>query len=62
MAAYLARRLSSQAWPFQAVVTLHEPAAAVADRIWPGMGVIEPVDDDSCLLHLGAGTPATSRG
>ncbi|MFJ3859539.1 helix-turn-helix transcriptional regulator [Streptomyces sp. NPDC090085] len=57
VAAYLARRLSSQAWPFQAVVTLHEPAAAVADRIWPGMGVIEPVDDHSCLLHLGAGTP-----
>ncbi len=25
VAAYLARRLSSQAWPFQAVVTLHEP-------------------------------------
>ncbi|MFG2335682.1 helix-turn-helix transcriptional regulator [Streptomyces yangpuensis] len=53
-AAYLARRLSAQTWPFQATVTLHESAAAVADRVWPGMGVVEPVDDHSCVLHLGA--------
>ncbi|MFD9223441.1 helix-turn-helix transcriptional regulator [Streptomyces sp. NPDC060064] len=57
VAAYLAHQLSSQTWPFQAIITLHERAAAVADRVWPGMGVIEPVDDHSCLLHLGAGTP-----
>jgi predicted DNA-binding transcriptional regulator YafY len=57
VATYLAHQLSSQTWPFQATITLHEPAAAVADRVWPGMGVIEPVDDRSCLLHLGAGTP-----
>ncbi|MFK0256179.1 helix-turn-helix transcriptional regulator [Streptomyces sp. NPDC090445] len=56
-AAYVARRLSAQAWPFRATVTLHESAAVVADRVWPGMGVIEPVDDHSCLLHLGADTP-----
>ncbi|MDX3644458.1 helix-turn-helix transcriptional regulator [Streptomyces sp. MB09-02B] len=56
-ATYLAHRLSSRAWPFRATVTLHESAAAVGDRIWPGMGVLEPVDDDRCLLHLGAGTP-----
>ncbi|GAB2874557.1 WYL domain-containing protein [Streptomyces deserti] len=54
VATYLAHQLSWRAWPFQATVTLHEPAAAVADRIWPGMGVLEPVDDHSCLLHLGA--------
>ncbi|WP_030764984.1 helix-turn-helix transcriptional regulator [Streptomyces sp. NRRL F-2664] len=57
VARYLAHQLSSKTWPFQATVTLHEPAAAVADRIWPGMGIIEPVDDDTCLLHLGADTP-----
>lgn len=62
VATYLAHQLSSQTWPFRATITLHEPAAAVADRVWPGMGVIEPVDDHSCLLHLGAGTPATSSG
>ncbi|MFJ8942635.1 helix-turn-helix transcriptional regulator [Streptomyces sp. NPDC102395] len=57
VATYLAHQLSSRTWPYQAVITLHEPAAAVTDRIWPGMGVIEPVDDESCLLHLGADTP-----
>ncbi|MER5713812.1 WYL domain-containing protein [Streptomyces sp. NPDC002132] len=57
MATYLAHRLSSRTWPYQATVTLHEPAAAVTDRVWPGMGVIEPVDDESCLLHLGAENP-----
>ncbi|WDZ82712.1 helix-turn-helix transcriptional regulator [Micromonospora cathayae] len=56
-ATYLAYQLSARAWPCQATVTLHEPAEAVADRLWPGMGVLEPVDDGSCLLHLGADTP-----
>jgi hypothetical protein len=39
-------------------VTLHESAEAVTDRVWPGMGVIEAIDDQSCLLHLGADTPS----
>ncbi|WP_079250473.1 helix-turn-helix transcriptional regulator [Streptomyces amritsarensis] len=55
-AAYVARRLSAQTWPLQATVTLHESATAVADRVWPGMGCVEPVDEHSCLLHLGADT------
>ncbi|MEU7135961.1 YafY family protein [Streptomyces sp. NPDC046261] len=54
VATYLAHRLSWRAWPFQATVTLHEAAEAVADRVWPGMGVLEPVDERSSLLHLGA--------
>jgi len=54
---YLSHQLSSQTWPYRAVVTLHEPAEAVADRIWPGMGAIEAVDEHSCLLHLGAESP-----
>ncbi|MBG0826658.1 WYL domain-containing protein [Planomonospora sp. ID67723] len=58
VAAYLARRLSSRTWPFQATVTLHESAEAVADRVWPGMGVVEAVDDHRCLLHVGAETPS----
>ncbi|MEV6678215.1 WYL domain-containing protein [Streptomyces erythrochromogenes] len=55
-AAYVARRLSAQAWPVRATVTLHESATAVAGRVWPGMGVVEPVDEHSCLLYLGADT------
>lgn len=43
-------------------VVHYEPAAAVTDCVWPGMGVVEPVDDDSCLLHLGADAPVASPG
>ncbi|THA73343.1 WYL domain-containing protein [Streptomyces sp. A0592] len=57
VATYLSHQLSSLTWPVRATVTLHEPAAAITDRIWPGMGVVEPVDDHTCLLHLGADTP-----
>jgi predicted DNA-binding transcriptional regulator YafY len=57
VATYLAHQLSSRTWAFQASITLHEQAEAVVDRVWPGMGVIEPVDEHSCLLHLGADTP-----
>ncbi|MEJ3745968.1 YafY family protein [Actinomycetes bacterium KLBMP 9797] len=55
---YLSNQLSTRAWPCRATVTLHEPAGAVAARLWPGMGVLEAVDDRSCRLHVGADTPA----
>ncbi|MBG0816460.1 YafY family protein [Planomonospora sp. ID82291] len=58
VAAYLARRLSWRTWPWQASVVLHVPAQAAAGRVWPGMGVIEAVDGDRCLLHVGAESPA----
>ncbi|MFE9744019.1 helix-turn-helix transcriptional regulator [Saccharothrix saharensis] len=56
VAAYLEQRLSSHAWPVRATVTLHDSASAVADRLWPGTGVVEPVDARHCLLHVGADT------
>ncbi|MEV4188137.1 WYL domain-containing protein [Streptosporangium canum] len=58
VATYLAHQLSSRTWPCQATVSLHESAEAVADRVWPGMGVVEAVDDRTCLLHVGAETPS----
>ncbi|MEU4806119.1 YafY family protein [Actinosynnema sp. NPDC023587] len=57
-ATYLAHQLSARTWPCRAAVLLHEAADAVADRVWPGMGVVEAVDGRSSLLHLGAETPA----
>ncbi|MEV4479147.1 helix-turn-helix transcriptional regulator [Micromonospora coxensis] len=57
-AAYLARQLSVGPWAVRATVTVPEPAAVVAGRLWPGMGAVEAVDATSCLLHLGADTPA----
>ncbi|MFC4336335.1 helix-turn-helix transcriptional regulator [Salininema proteolyticum] len=55
--AYVDDRLSSQAWAYRAVVRLEEPASAVVDRIWPGMGVLEPAGEGACLLRVGAETP-----
>ncbi len=55
--AYLANQLSTRAWPCQAVVLLHEPAEALADRVWPGTGVLEAVDERTCRFHVGAETP-----
>lgn len=57
-AAYVSHQLSSGAWPCRAVVRLHAAAEAVADRVWPGMGVLEAVDERSCLFHVGAETPS----
>ncbi|MGW0435363.1 helix-turn-helix transcriptional regulator [Micromonospora sp. NPDC003197] len=57
VATYLSHQLSSRTWLYQATVSLHESAEAVNERIWPGMGVVETVDDRSCLLHVGADTP-----
>jgi predicted DNA-binding transcriptional regulator YafY len=56
--AYLSRQLSTGPWAVRATVTLHQPATAVADLVWPGMGAVEPVDEGSCLLHLGAESAA----
>jgi predicted DNA-binding transcriptional regulator YafY len=55
--AFLTRRLSSQSWPYRATVRLHASADELADRVWPGTGLLEPVDDHSCLLHVGADSP-----
>ncbi|NNH68881.1 YafY family transcriptional regulator [Nocardia uniformis] len=54
---YLSNRLSQTSWPYQATVTLHRSAADLADRIWAGMGVLEAVDNSTCLLHIGADSP-----
>jgi predicted DNA-binding transcriptional regulator YafY len=56
VATYLSHQLSSRTWPLQATITLHESADAVAERVWPGMGVVEAIDDRSCALHVGADT------
>jgi hypothetical protein len=45
-------------WPFQATIVMHEPAPVVAEKVWPGMGAVEPRDQHSCVLHLGAESPA----
>jgi hypothetical protein len=39
---------------YRAVVTLHAPVEAVTDWLRPADGVLEPVDDRTCVLRTGA--------
>ncbi|WP_232666887.1 helix-turn-helix transcriptional regulator [Pseudonocardia sp. TRM90224] len=50
---YLSNQLSIKAWRHQATVRLDGSADELADRVWPGMGVLETVDASSCLMHVG---------
>jgi predicted DNA-binding transcriptional regulator YafY len=54
VAAYVARGVSAAAFRFRARVTVHAPAAVVATRINPAVGVVEAIDDRSCVLATGA--------
>jgi predicted DNA-binding transcriptional regulator YafY len=56
LVAYIAREVWSVSWRHHARVRLHAPAEAVAQRIPPGVGLLEAVDDGTCLLHTGAET------
>jgi predicted DNA-binding transcriptional regulator YafY len=55
-AAYVSRGVSAAAWRWRARVTVRAPASVVTERINPAVGVVEPVDADTCVLHTGAGT------
>jgi predicted DNA-binding transcriptional regulator YafY len=59
VAAYVSGRVSAAAWRHTAAVTVHAPAAVVADRINPAVGTVEPVDDRTCVLHTGADSVQT---
>jgi predicted DNA-binding transcriptional regulator YafY len=54
VAAYVARGVSAAAFRFRARVTVHAPAAVVAARVNPAVGVVEAIDDRSCVLATGA--------
>ncbi|MGP4004288.1 helix-turn-helix transcriptional regulator [Streptomyces sp. 8N706] len=56
LAGYVARGVSTAAYAVQAVVVLHASAEEAARRISPSAGVLEAVDDHTCLLHTGAHT------
>lgn len=59
LAAYVARGVSAAAYRFRARVTVHAPAAVIADRIHPAVGVVEAIDDQSCVLATGADSVET---
>ncbi|WP_017608998.1 helix-turn-helix transcriptional regulator [Nocardiopsis xinjiangensis] len=50
VALYLQRRLGAHMWPLRARVRVYAPAEEVSAH---GMGVVEPVDEHTCLLLIG---------
>jgi hypothetical protein len=44
-------------WNYRARVTLRAPASTVAPKISSAAGVLESIDDHSCILDAGASTP-----
>ncbi len=45
--------ITSAPYRHQARILLHTPVETAADRIAPTVGVLEPVDAESCILHTG---------
>jgi predicted DNA-binding transcriptional regulator YafY len=56
-AAAFVMRGVADVWAAQARIRLHAPADVVRDRMWPLHGRLEPLDEHSCMLHLGAENP-----
>ena len=54
LAEYVARGVSGAVYRERATVLLRVPAERAAQRISPLVGVLEAVDEHSCLLHTGA--------
>lgn len=59
VAAYVSRRVSAAAWRYRAAVVVHLPATALADRLTPAAGAVQPLDEETCLFETGADTVQT---
>ncbi|MGH8883235.1 MAG: helix-turn-helix transcriptional regulator, partial [Stackebrandtia sp.] len=53
LAEYVTRK-GIAVWRHQARIRLHVPAAAIAERVTPAMGTLEPIDEQHCVLNTGA--------
>ncbi|MFD8867768.1 helix-turn-helix transcriptional regulator [Streptomyces sp. NPDC059590] len=56
LAAYVREGVSTTAYAARATVLLRVSAERAAEHVPPAAGVLEPVDEHSCLLHCGAGS------
>jgi predicted DNA-binding transcriptional regulator YafY len=53
-AAFVAHAVTTAPYRYQARVLLRAPAAAIAARLPPTVGTVEPAGEDGCLLSTGA--------
>jgi predicted DNA-binding transcriptional regulator YafY len=54
VARYTSRGVSTSVYRYQARLTLHVPAEVAAEKFTPTSGLVEPIDDRSCTLHVGS--------
>ncbi|WP_432523757.1 helix-turn-helix transcriptional regulator [Kineococcus sp. SYSU DK006] len=57
--AFTVREVASSGWAVHARLRVRAPAAQVLERINPAVGVVEALDDGSCVLITGADSLAT---
>src|SRR5438477_5920014 len=55
IAAYVMHNVRSVRMRFEAVVTVHAPAATIIERV-PSAVLVEPIDENTCAVHAGAGS------
>jgi predicted DNA-binding transcriptional regulator YafY len=53
-AAFVSKSLSQGPYPYRARVTLDAPVDAISKRISPSAGVLEAIDEGTCMLHTGS--------
>ena len=53
-AAFVSKALSQVPYPYRARVTLDATVDAISKRIPPSAGVLEAIDERSCMLHTGS--------
>jgi predicted DNA-binding transcriptional regulator YafY len=54
IAGYTSRGMSTAAYRYQGRFTLHASAEVVAERVTPTSGMVEAVDEHTCVLHTGS--------
>lgn len=57
VAGYVSRGVGSAAWRITARVVVHAPAAQLAERLPPSVGMIEAVDATTCVVNTGSDNP-----
>ena len=57
--AFVLRTTAFAGWHVHVTITVHAPAAEVLNRINPTVGVVEAIDDNTCVLVTGADTVET---
>jgi predicted DNA-binding transcriptional regulator YafY len=54
LANYLAMSMTTNLYRYQAVLTMHGSAREVADEVPPTIGVVEPINENTCTLRIGS--------